>query len=142
MNLCNIRYVDMGFPSGTLWGDRNMGADIIEAYGKHFNRENVTPEQLSKFTHRVPTKEQVQELIDNTTVMWTKHWKSNGVALISKINANMIFFPTTDSCGMYVSDESLTDNNQKFLGFNEKQDEVNFDDSCTKFFVRCVARIQ
>ena len=56
MNLCNIRYIDMGFPSGTLWGDRNMGADIIEAYGKHFNRENVTPEQLSKFTHRTVYK--------------------------------------------------------------------------------------
>lgn len=50
-----------------------MGADIVEAYGKHFNRETIGHKQLSKFINRVPTKEQVQELIDNTTCMWTEH---------------------------------------------------------------------
>ena len=28
--------VDLGLPSGTLWADRNVGADAPEAYGDHF----------------------------------------------------------------------------------------------------------
>ena len=142
MNLYNVKYIDMGLPSGTLWGDRNMGADIVEAYGVQFNRETVTSKQLSKIIHRVPTKEQVQELIDNTTCIWVEHLNISGGLLISKINGNMLFFPTTDSCGMYISDESLTENEPKFLSFKENHHEAEFDDSCTKFFVRSVATIK
>ena len=29
-------YVDLGLPSGTLWADRNVGADTPEAYGDYF----------------------------------------------------------------------------------------------------------
>lgn len=30
------KYVDLGLPSGTLWADRNVGADAPEAYGDYF----------------------------------------------------------------------------------------------------------
>ena len=30
------QYVDLGLPSGTLWADRNVGADSPEAYGDYF----------------------------------------------------------------------------------------------------------
>ena len=30
------KYVDLGLPSGTLWADRNVGADSPEAYGDYF----------------------------------------------------------------------------------------------------------
>ncbi len=30
------KYVDLGLPSGTLWADRNVGADYPESYGDYF----------------------------------------------------------------------------------------------------------
>ena len=35
--------VDLGLPSGTLWADRNVGADSPEAYGDYFAWGEVTP---------------------------------------------------------------------------------------------------
>ena len=35
--------VDLGLPSGTLWADRNVGADAPEAYGDYFAWGEVTP---------------------------------------------------------------------------------------------------
>lgn len=32
----NYKAVDLGLPSGTLWADRNVGADAPEAYGDYF----------------------------------------------------------------------------------------------------------
>ena len=35
--------VDLGLPSGTLWADRNLGADIPEACGDYFRFGEVVP---------------------------------------------------------------------------------------------------
>lgn len=35
--------VDLGLPSGTLWADRNVGADSPEAYGDHFSWGETSP---------------------------------------------------------------------------------------------------
>ena len=37
------KYVDLGLPSGTLWADRNVGADSPEAYGDYFAWGETTP---------------------------------------------------------------------------------------------------
>ena len=38
-----VNKVDLGLPSGTLWADRNVGADSPEAYGDYFAWGEVTP---------------------------------------------------------------------------------------------------
>jgi len=38
----NYKAVDLGLPSGTLWADRNVGADAPEAYGDYFAWGEVT----------------------------------------------------------------------------------------------------
>ena len=42
--------VDLGLPSGTLWADRNVGADAPEAYGDHFAWGEVTPKTEYKWS--------------------------------------------------------------------------------------------
>ena len=36
LNTIPVHAVDLGLPSGTLWADRNVGADAPEAYGDYF----------------------------------------------------------------------------------------------------------
>ena len=36
LNTIPVNAVDLGLPSGTLWADRNVGADAPEAYGDYF----------------------------------------------------------------------------------------------------------
>ena len=45
--------VDLGLPSGTLWADRNVGADSPEAYGDYFAWGEVTPKsEYDWFTYK------------------------------------------------------------------------------------------
>lgn len=39
-------YVDLGLPSGTLWADRNVGADSPEAYGDYFAWGETTTKSI------------------------------------------------------------------------------------------------
>ena len=39
------KYVDLGLPSGTLWADRNVGADSPEAYGDYFAWGETEPKR-------------------------------------------------------------------------------------------------
>ncbi len=44
LNISKPEYaVDLGLPSGTLWADRNVGADAPEYYGDYFAWGEVTP---------------------------------------------------------------------------------------------------
>ena len=43
VNTILVNAVDLGLPSGTLWADRNVGADAPEAYGDYFAWSEVTP---------------------------------------------------------------------------------------------------
>ncbi len=38
-------YVDLGLPSGTLWADRNVGADSPEDYGDYFAWGEIAPKE-------------------------------------------------------------------------------------------------
>ena len=44
---------------------------------------------------RMPTEEEVEELLDNCTWKWTKKNGVNGYLITSKINGNIIFIPAT-----------------------------------------------
>ena len=44
------KYVDLGLPSGTLWADRNVGADSPEAYGDYFAWGETEPKEVYDFS--------------------------------------------------------------------------------------------
>ncbi len=47
-----INMVDLSLPSGTLWADRNVGADAPESFGKHYAwGETIVKSDYSVFTY-------------------------------------------------------------------------------------------
>ncbi len=86
------QFIDLGLPSGTLWADRNIGADAPEDYGDYFRWGETTPftENSDDYEYRdlgeniagtkydaatailgndyqMPTHEQLKELLYNCT---------------------------------------------------------------------------
>lgn len=45
------KYVDLGLPSGTLWADRNVGADSPEAYGDYFAWGETEPKSIYEWSN-------------------------------------------------------------------------------------------
>ena len=132
----NYKAVDLGLPSGTLWADRNVGADAPEAYGDYFAWGEVTPKteynwstykwcngsstSMTKYctdssygtvdgktvldleddaayvnmgsAWRMPTHEEMQELLNNCTRTWTTQNGVNGYKVTGP-NGNRIFLP-------------------------------------------------
>ena len=39
----NTKFIDLGLPSGTLWADRNLGAEKPEDYGDYFRFGETIP---------------------------------------------------------------------------------------------------
>lgn len=56
-------FVDLGLPSGTFWKDKNETG----GWNNYFTYEQA----LNQFGDRLPTKEQLQELKDKCTWIWT-----------------------------------------------------------------------
>lgn len=116
-------WVDLGLPSGTKWATCNVGATKPEEYGDYFAWGETTPKtnySIETYTYkeypetlplsadaananwggdwRLPTKEEISELIVNCTwtFTWTEELKLGGYKVTSKINGNSIFLPTAD----------------------------------------------
>ena len=115
-------YIDLGLPSGLLWATHNVGATTPEEYGDYYAwGETKTKESYDSFnsitygvdiddfsgnarydvarkkwgfTWRLPTNEEIQELIDNCTWTWTTQNGVNGCAVISNSNGKSIFMPS------------------------------------------------
>ena len=113
-------YVDLGLPSGLKWATCNVGATSPEDYGDYFAWGETSPkaeytiensitygEQMSDISGnaqydaatanwrgswRMPTKDEMQELLDYCEFEWTQN---NGVDLykITGPNTNSIFLP-------------------------------------------------
>lgn len=110
-------WIDLGLPSGTLWATCNVGANSPEEYGDYFawgetkpkdkyNEDTYTfmdnPSELLSENDaatanwganwQMPTVEQMKELYDNCTQVWTQQ---NGVygILVTGPNGNTIFLP-------------------------------------------------
>ncbi len=88
-----VTAVDMGFPSGTKWADRNAGAaspgatgNTTSWYGSSNTLVNVYG---SDSPWKVPTKAQCEELIANSTFLAMPY----GVIAVSKANGNSVYFP-------------------------------------------------
>ena len=147
----NYKAVDLGLTSGTLWMDRNVGAEKDTDYGLYFawgetegysgittdkqfswtdykyangaynkltkycNNSSygnsgytdslttleTTDDSASQNVHKfvMPTKAQLQELIDGTTYTWTTKDGVSGGLFTSKVNSNSIFVLAAGYCG-------------------------------------------
>lgn len=88
------KYVDLGLPSGTLWADRNVGAENDCAMGELRNASKGNPQ--------IPNVYDFLELIDAKNCTW--EFKGivkgedfiSGYKVTSKKNGNSIFFPYSD----------------------------------------------
>ena len=117
-------YVDLGLPSGLKWATCNVGATTLESYGNYYAWGEITTKDsytLGNYTYtdtpatlplsadaananwgsnwRMPTVEEVQELIDNCTVQWTIINGVGGYKMVSKTNGNYIFLPAAGLFG-------------------------------------------
>lgn len=120
--------VDLGLPSGTKWARFNVGATSETDYGDLFawgatgpyivgrdNINNYSSSKASTIQHnllpyedaatiqwgsgwRMPTKEQFEELLANTTDEWTAINGINGRKFTAS-NGNYIFFPSAGYVG-------------------------------------------
>lgn len=116
----NHDYVDLGLPSGTKWATMNVGANSITDYGNYYmygmgsktydstdtpyaGTENPlatsadTAAQVWGGEWHTPTKTQIEELINNTTVEYTQIEGVNGNKFTSQ-NGKYIFIP---ACGWW-----------------------------------------
>ncbi len=114
----NHDYVDLGLPSGTLWATCNVGATTPEEYGNYYAwGETSTKSEYSDDTYyyssdpdvlplsrdaanadwggtwRMPTKAEIEELLDEDNCTWTLSREAKGRIVTSKSNGNRIFLP-------------------------------------------------
>ena len=142
-------YIDLGLPSGTLWATMNVGAEGIADYGGYFSHEEAL-----NFGVTLPTKEQFEELVENTTYKWAENYNNcgvNGDLFIGK-NGKELFFPASGyysftgghlrgSFGYYWSSSFLEhdDSYAYFLSFTIESIPCIYVNSCSyRFAVRGV----
>ncbi len=113
------QFIDLGLPSGTLWADRNIGADAPEQVGDCFRFGETVPftedspqyiyedieENIAGTTkdaasvilgkgYKIPTLEQIKELILLCSWEWTELNGAKGMKVTGP-NRNSIFFPAS-----------------------------------------------
>lgn len=113
--------IDLGLPSGTLWGDRNLGAEAPSDYGNLYAWGEIkSKEDYSQYTYveqlkptrtittpqhdaataelggdwSMPTEKQFKELLTECNWHWTKINGHNGYDIVGK-NGNKIFLPAS-----------------------------------------------
>lgn len=160
-------YVDLGLPSGLKWATCNVGAITPEDYGDYFAWGETSPkadytlensityeEQMSDISGnaqydaatanwgrswRMPTIDEMQELVDHCEWEWTEVNGVNGSRVIGP-NGSYIFLPAagyrhgTSLCydgvyGRYWSstpDDGNSDYYAYELGFDDGGEDVNY----------------
>ena len=98
--MCFTSYVDLGLPSGTLWKELNEGGDY--AY-------YTFDEAINKFGNKLPTKQQLEELISKCTWRWT----GSGYKVIGP-NGNSIYLPAAGSRDYDSDNVSLVGTNANY----------------------------
>ena len=155
-NPIEYEYVDLGLPSGLKWATHNIGATSPEEYGNYYAWGEVyTKETYSganSLTYnqgmldisgteydaatfnwsgnwRMPTNNEMQELIDNCIWKWTTQNGVNGYKVTSKINDNYIFMPAAGTR----SYESLINKNNNGYYWSSVPNSNNGSASCLNF---------
>ena len=111
-------FVDLGLPSGTLWAKYNVGASSETDYGNYYmygmgsktydstdtpyagtesplSSNADTARQAWGGLWHMPTRAQMQELIDNTTYQWVTNYKGSGIngGTFTDTNGAVLFIP-------------------------------------------------
>jgi uncharacterized protein (TIGR02145 family) len=114
----DYEFVDLGLPSGTIWAKCNVGATLETNYGNFYKygkgsaqydssqadytgTENPlaaaadTATQVMGAPWHMPTREQFEELVANTTYTWVTNFNGSGVkgSKFTAANGNYVFFP-------------------------------------------------
>ena len=117
--------VDLGLPSGTLWADRNVGADTPEDYGDYFawgetkgfksgksdfswstylfcngSKDELTKYCLSSsfgYHGFVDNKEELDMSDDAASVNWDKNWRMPSFDQIKELLAKCLWTRTTSN---------------------------------------------
>lgn len=105
-------YVDLALPSGTLWADKNIGANVLSDSGDAYNFVKSNRQPLLKPAESMPSRKQWAELMDpqNCKWKWCKRGSVLGFVVSSVRNNNYIFLPISgvSSCkGAYWTSENL-----------------------------------
>ena len=160
--LVEYEYVDLGLPSGLKWATHNIGATTAEEYGNYYawgevltkktyteaNSEtyNKSMSDISGTEYdaatvnwgggwRMPTRTEMQELIDNCTWTWVTQNGVYGYNVASKVNGNYIFMPATGcrngasfvnlgKTGYYWSSTQSDNKNAFYLDFANSRHEM------------------
>ena len=156
-------YVDLGLPSGLKWATHNIGATAAEEYGNYYAwGEVVTKETYTEANSetygksmsdisgteydaatvnwgdewRMPTYNEMYELMNNCTWTWVTQNGVNGYKVASKVNSNYIFLPAAGhrnvaslnnagSNGYYWSSSPNGNNLANYLSFSSSSHGVN-----------------
>ena len=114
-----VQLIDLGLTSGTLWADRNLGADAPEEAGDYYRFGETVPftENSPEYVYdkiegdiagtdrdaatvnlgknyRMPTFDQIKELLDECKWTWTKQNGVKGMKVTGP-NGNSNFFPAS-----------------------------------------------
>ena len=89
--------IDLGLSSGTKWACCNIGANKPGSCGDYFNWDVNTVQNAWGGNWQMPSKEQMQELIGNTTMEWTTLGGVNGL-LVTGSNGGSMFLPAAGFC--------------------------------------------
>lgn len=111
--------IDLGLPSGNLWANKNIGANLIEDFGTYFAPENELdiPQELINDGWSVPTSADLQELCDKTSYEEGTKDYINGHYRYG-INGNSIFIPAAGS--RYESNVMNLNREPSIMGYNSQ----------------------
>lgn len=73
------------------WATSNVGANTSEEYGNYYTFDEV--QELSDSNWRVPTQDEINELLANSNYKWTSQNGVYGGLFTSKKNGKSIFLP-------------------------------------------------
>ena len=106
--------IDLGLPSGTVWCDRNVGANNPYEKGKLYpwSEDIDFASQIMGSNWSTPTKLQLEELINNCNWKMTTLNGTYGIQGTSKKNGKTIFLP---AAGRTTKDNSIEQSNT--IGF-------------------------
>ena len=169
-------YVDLGLPSGLKWATHNIGATTPEEYGNYYAWGEVLPKETYTEANcetygksmddisgteydaatinwggewRMPTRTEMQELLDNCTWTWTTQNGVSGYKVTSKTNGNSIFLPAAGyrngaslnnagGIGNYWSSRPYGSNTANYLYFNSSSHNVSNDNRLSGYSIRPV----
>lgn len=90
----DYEFVDLGL--SVKWASHNVGASRPEEYGHLYTLEEANG-IVEHRLWRMPSDDQIAEIIRNCTILWTSVHGINGVTVTGP-NGNSIFFPAAGEC--------------------------------------------